>query len=218
LHHKVKGSSLYQADSGKALGSTNERKQMSTKTTLKRIALVAVSALGIGLMATVAPSNATLRQPTAISFDGTTGLRAGETKAITVTFALPTGTVNGDTIAVVARVTSAPASSFAIGRPATSGVAAANSTAASGDTFHWSQPASGNGFHGDLTVDTHNSAGATSTNNWTAATEYTIDSTNGDSLTTGRLILNLNPDAAGSFTIPLVLLPLQRCLMTLKAN
>ena len=51
LHHEVESSSLYQADSGKALGSTNERKQMSTKTTLKRIALVAVSALGFGLLA-----------------------------------------------------------------------------------------------------------------------------------------------------------------------
>jgi len=45
---------LSQADSGKALGSTfNERKQMSTKTTLKRIALVAVSALGFGVLSTV---------------------------------------------------------------------------------------------------------------------------------------------------------------------
>ena len=50
LHHEVKGSSLYQADLEKSSGSTNERKQMSTKTTLKRIALVAVSALGFGLM------------------------------------------------------------------------------------------------------------------------------------------------------------------------
>ena len=50
LHHEVKGLSLYQADLGKSSGSTNERKQMSTKTTLKRIALVAVSALGFGLM------------------------------------------------------------------------------------------------------------------------------------------------------------------------
>ena len=60
LHHEVKSSSLYQADFGKYSGSTNERKQMSTKTTLKRIALVAVSALGFGLMSSVAPANATL--------------------------------------------------------------------------------------------------------------------------------------------------------------
>jgi len=49
---------LSQADSRKALESTFiERKQMSTKTTLKRIALVAVSALGFGLLS-VAPSQA----------------------------------------------------------------------------------------------------------------------------------------------------------------
>jgi hypothetical protein len=49
---------LSQADLGKALGSTFiERKQMSTKTTLKRIALVAVSALGFGVLAS-APSQA----------------------------------------------------------------------------------------------------------------------------------------------------------------
>jgi len=40
-------------------GSTNERKQMSTKTLRKRIALVAVSALGFGLVSTV-PANAAL--------------------------------------------------------------------------------------------------------------------------------------------------------------
>jgi hypothetical protein len=50
---------LGQADSGNVLGSTlNERKQMSTKTTLKRVALVAVSALGLGLMSVV-PASAT---------------------------------------------------------------------------------------------------------------------------------------------------------------
>ena len=38
-------------------GSTNERKQMSTKTTFKRIALVAVAALGFGMLSVV-PSNA----------------------------------------------------------------------------------------------------------------------------------------------------------------
>ena len=59
LHHEVKGSSLYQADLGKYSGSTNERKQMSTKTTLKRIALVAVSALGFGLLS-VTSSSATV--------------------------------------------------------------------------------------------------------------------------------------------------------------
>ena len=39
-------------------GSTNERKQMSTKTTFKRVALVAVAALGFGTLSSVAPANA----------------------------------------------------------------------------------------------------------------------------------------------------------------
>ena len=49
-----------QADPKKAFGSTfNERKQMSTKTSIKRIALVAVSALGFGLLSLVPASGAT---------------------------------------------------------------------------------------------------------------------------------------------------------------
>ena len=48
---------LSQADLGKAPRSTIERKQMSTKTSIKRIALVAVSALGFGLVSGV-PANA----------------------------------------------------------------------------------------------------------------------------------------------------------------
>jgi len=46
-----------QADLGKVSRSTTERKIMSTKTSIKRIALVAVSALGFGLLS-VAPSSA----------------------------------------------------------------------------------------------------------------------------------------------------------------
>jgi hypothetical protein len=56
LHHEVKGSSLYQADLEKSSRSTKERKQMSTKTTFKRIALATVAALGFGVL-TSAPSN-----------------------------------------------------------------------------------------------------------------------------------------------------------------
>jgi hypothetical protein len=49
---------LVQADPRIVRGSTIERKQMSTKTTYKRIALVAVAALGFGVLSVV-PSNAT---------------------------------------------------------------------------------------------------------------------------------------------------------------
>ncbi|NBO72612.1 MAG: hypothetical protein EBU66_18885, partial [Bacteroidetes bacterium] len=42
-----------QAELVKVISSTTERKSMSTKTTIKRIALVAVSALGLGMISTV---------------------------------------------------------------------------------------------------------------------------------------------------------------------
>jgi trimeric autotransporter adhesin len=66
LHHEVQKDALIpyeraflnQADLEKAFGSTfNERKQMSTKTSIKRIALVAVSVLGFGILS-AAPSSA----------------------------------------------------------------------------------------------------------------------------------------------------------------
>ena len=47
-----------QADRAKYARSTTERKQMSTKTSIKRIALVAVAALGFGMVSTVSASAA----------------------------------------------------------------------------------------------------------------------------------------------------------------
>jgi hypothetical protein len=68
LHHKVKGSSLYQADLEKASRSTNERKSMSTKTSLlKRVAQSAVLALVGGLLSMVATPVANAANPTSIS-------------------------------------------------------------------------------------------------------------------------------------------------------
>jgi len=55
--HREDGLKTIQAESGIVLESTIERKQMSTKTTFKRIALVTVAALGFGMMS-VAPSSA----------------------------------------------------------------------------------------------------------------------------------------------------------------
>ena len=58
--------------------STNERKQMSTKTTFKRIALVAVAALGLGVLS-VAPSSAAVSGVTLTATNGATTLRSGST-------------------------------------------------------------------------------------------------------------------------------------------
>jgi hypothetical protein len=62
LHVCVRGIGIrrskdLRAEIGKCPNSTNERKQMSTKTNFKRIALVAVAALGAGVLS-VAPANA----------------------------------------------------------------------------------------------------------------------------------------------------------------
>jgi len=54
---------LIQAECGKFPNSTNERKQMSTKTTFKRIALVTVAALGFGVLSSVAPASAVVNNP-----------------------------------------------------------------------------------------------------------------------------------------------------------
>ena len=56
-----------QADLEKVSRSTTERKSMSTKTTIKRIALVAVSALGFGMLSAVAPVSAQISQSLAAS-------------------------------------------------------------------------------------------------------------------------------------------------------
>jgi len=89
LHHAVTGSSLYQADLEMVSRSTHERKQMSTKTTLKRIAFVAVSALGFGLLS-VAPAaqadEATVAEVTAVSIATPTGGRIGSPFTSQVTF------------------------------------------------------------------------------------------------------------------------------------
>jgi len=132
LHHEAKKNTLLsyeqtlvsdekpflrQADFGKAPGSTIERKQMSTKTTLKRIALVAVSALGFGMLSvtpslalatglSVDKSSITVVAPTTVSGTDTptavvaitvsnntalTGLGSLETVTATVT-SVPAGT------------------------------------------------------------------------------------------------------------------------------
>jgi len=86
LHVCVRGIGIrrskgLRAELRKFLNSTNERKHMSTKTIYKRIALVAVAALGAGVLS-VAPANAGAE---------TTALVAGN---VSITSAVGTGTVN----------------------------------------------------------------------------------------------------------------------------
>ena len=86
---------------------------MSTKTSFKRIALVAVTAMGFGLLSSVAPASAadTERDATSITVGAYSPARVGVSSSIPVTFALPSATATGDTTIIVAKLTSAPTGS-----------------------------------------------------------------------------------------------------------
>ena len=175
---------------------------MSTKTTFKRVALVAVAALGLGVLSSVAPATAANPQtPTAISFGSAANLRAGVAGSVTVTFALPSGTAIGDSVTVLARVTSAPTTSFATAKAAVPGTAAISSTAASATSFWWSAASSGSGSYTTVPTNSYNTLGTNvdGTSDWTAASSYTL--TTGDSVTSVSLKLNINPDSAGAYNV-----------------
>jgi len=191
---------------------------MSTKTTLKRIALVAVSALGFGMLSSLAPANAAWMTPTAITVGTPTSAVPGSAARIPVTFNLPAGYTFGiDTFTVVARVTSAPDASAAINAPASGTVAARASSTPSGtstaaDYFDWTQPSNPtSGSYGSLNTDSRstgvaaNAAVNTGVGNWTTATDYKPDT--GD--LAGQVTLNFNwtPDAAGTYTILFAVIP-----------
>jgi hypothetical protein len=85
--------------------ATIERKIMSTKTTLKRVALVAVAAMGFGLLS-VAPSLATSQADTLTLSSASNSVVVGTAATTTLTQAF-TG-LNGDTMTVTASLVSAP--------------------------------------------------------------------------------------------------------------
>jgi len=84
--HREDGLKTIQAESGIVLESTIERKQMSTKTTFKRIALVTVAALGFGVMS-VAPSSAAALGDTYTLSASTTTVSLGSAASVTLTTA-----------------------------------------------------------------------------------------------------------------------------------
>jgi trimeric autotransporter adhesin len=106
---------------GNSLDRLIERKQMSTKTTFKRIALVAVAALGFGVLTSVAPANA------AITLSGVTvGTpapgRVNTPGNIPVTVSFAAGAAAGDTMTVGIRVISAPTGSASVGQASAAAV------------------------------------------------------------------------------------------------
>jgi trimeric autotransporter adhesin len=80
---------------------------MSTKTTFKRIALVAVAALGFGMLSVV-PSTATARTAASIVVGEIPSSRVGQSAYVPVKVYLPSGTVATDTMTINAEITAAP--------------------------------------------------------------------------------------------------------------
>ena len=108
--HREGMTSSFQAAAEKLSIATNERKQMSTKTTFKRVALVTVAALGFGVLATV-PSQATVSANSLTLASATSSQQTGETSTASAGLATLTflNTNVGDTVSVTAYLMSAPA-------------------------------------------------------------------------------------------------------------
>jgi hypothetical protein len=81
---------------------------MSTKTTIKRIALVAVAALGIGGVSTVAPANAANGQKASVISIGSAPFKTGVVNLIPITITFPSDSAATDTTTVTVQVTAAP--------------------------------------------------------------------------------------------------------------
>jgi hypothetical protein len=97
-----------EAATRKFLVTTNERKYMSTKTNFKRIALVAIAALGLGVLSSV-PSQAVTSSLAIVATNGTaTTAKADSTTAASFTVNANVTAV-GDTIVVAVINKSAPA-------------------------------------------------------------------------------------------------------------
>ena len=98
-----------EAATRKFLVTTNERKQMSTTTNFKRVALVAVAALGMGVLSS-APSQAavsavtvTVANGTSTIQTGTTGGTSDTTTAGTITLTALVGVGDSVTVSAVAK-------------------------------------------------------------------------------------------------------------------
>ena len=106
------------AASKKYLETTIERKQMSTTTNFKRIALVAVAALGLGVLNSV-PSQAAINADTVTLSSATAAQTTAETytatsAVVTVSFFGAGSVTRGDSMSITAALTAAPAGNTAL--------------------------------------------------------------------------------------------------------
>ena len=113
--NRVKQVRLLQADPRIVRGSTIERKQMSTKTTFKRIALVAVAALGFGVLSVVTSQAAVSGLVVTATNGNATHLNSDSSTAATlsISFLAQGGVADSVTVQIVA-ASAFPAGSSAV--------------------------------------------------------------------------------------------------------
>ena len=164
---------------------------MSTKTTFKRVALVAVAALGLGMLSAM-PSSAAAATPTAVTVGTIPTAQVGVVNTTPVTVTFPAGNAS-DTFSINVRVTSAPAGSQfrSLTTNLVTGVAATGSTIAAKLTITQSSSATG------LLATTN---GTALTDSVTVSNTYT-SSTATAAAGSASFSINLTPDVAGSYTI-----------------
>jgi hypothetical protein len=98
-----------EAATRKFLVTTNERKQMSTKTNFKRIALVAVASLGLGVLSSVPSNAAIVGVPTVTTTNGTATLQKSDTATGAATVSVKfNATAAGDSVSVTVSLGSKP--------------------------------------------------------------------------------------------------------------
>jgi len=170
---------------------------MSTKTTFKRVALVAVAALGLGVVTSVAPASAADNTITATGLTiGSVGaVQAGTTVKVPVTLTLNATTT--DTITVAAKILSAPAGSL-LKTVAASGITNAVTTTlnnAAGAYLKWGTASSGSGSYGTVLNGNYNSTSATAA----ASAEYILGALDSKGQVTLRV--NFVPDVSGTYVI-----------------
>ena len=108
LHHKAKTSSL-PAVNENVLFTTNERNEMS-KLSFKRMALVVVATLGLGVLSTGPSSSVIVASSDTLTLSATSAtIAAGETASVTVTQTF-VGAGSGDSMTVTMEDQSTPAS------------------------------------------------------------------------------------------------------------
>jgi len=173
---------------------------MSTKTTFKRVALVAVASLGFGVLTSVAPASAANLgvTPASISAGTPSAARVGIVSKTSITIPMATATDATDTTTVRATVTSAPTGSAfnGLGDQAASfatGVTASGSAIAATMTLTPSSTASA----GTLAY-----VGGPADRSATVGYVYTYGTYDaGTAVRAGSATLNFTPDVAGTYTI-----------------